>query len=322
MIEGAQEGVVETNAESVITYVSPRAAEIVERPVDDIVGQHIANIIGADTWTSLADRRSLTRSGRPSAFELQIETPSGEPRWIVASVSPDYRRGGFDGTLQFITDITEERKIGEQRRALIDELAGVEIVERRNLARELHDGPLQELVAVNLALGHALTTDDAVAKPVLIDAEAVLSQAIGSLRHGLAPLHQSDIVDGGLIDALTAHSRRVFHRSNTRWAIDCNGAIPSGPLAAALFLIGREATTNCARHARASSMQLTVTTTDTSTSLEVTDDGVGFVESPLPTGPGHIGVMSMRSRSLALGGTFTIQARPDGGTVVRVDVPR
>jgi two-component system, NarL family, sensor histidine kinase DevS len=99
------------------------------------------------------------------------------------------------------------------------------------------------------------------------------------------------------------------------------GPIDAGvPPAVADHLIAvlREALTNAAKHARATSLSVTVSVNDEVT-LEVVDDGTG-IQSPVAGGVG-MGLANMRSRAEKLGGTFEMQNVPGGGTRLRWRVP-
>jgi two-component system, NarL family, sensor kinase len=98
---------------------------------------------------------------------------------------------------------------------------------------------------------------------------------------------------------------------------------PVPPLSAAaeiaILRIAGEALANVSRHARAQQCQITLGTAGELAELTIGDDGTG----PPPAGtPGRgVGLDSMRQRAAELGGSFTIEARPAGGTMVRALLP-
>jgi signal transduction histidine kinase len=100
---------------------------------------------------------------------------------------------------------------------------------------------------------------------------------------------------------------------------------PDGPLAVdlrteeELFAIGREALSNVAKHAAASSATVRVEAHPGHVSVEVSDDGRGF-DDTAPC-PGHYGLESMRTRAADIGGDLTVGSNLGVGTVVRVEVP-
>jgi signal transduction histidine kinase len=100
---------------------------------------------------------------------------------------------------------------------------------------------------------------------------------------------------------------------------------PDSPLAVnprteeELFAIGREALSNVAKHAAASSATVRVEAHSGRVSLEVSDDGRGFDDTAAC--PGHYGLESMRTRAADIGGDLTVASALGVGTVVRVEVP-
>jgi signal transduction histidine kinase len=87
----------------------------------------------------------------------------------------------------------------------------------------------------------------------------------------------------------------------------------------ALYRIAQEAMHNAVKHARASRIDVTLSSTSTSISVEVRDDGVGF--DPSQDFAGHLGLHSMRERMAVVGGTTDITSAPGQGTCVRATAP-
>ncbi len=99
------------------------------------------------------------------------------------------------------------------------------------------------------------------------------------------------------------------------------------PYEVALLRIAQSALANTVRHAAAGRAEITLTFMDDSVTLDVVDDGTGFV--PPPGGPspglsadgGGFGLPAMRARAESLGGTFAVESAPGQGTAVAVTLP-
>ena len=87
-----------------------------------------------------------------------------------------------------------------------------------------------------------------------------------------------------------------------------------------VYRIAQEAIHNALRHANAAHIDVTLTADDDLTVLRVTDDGVGFVPASTVAGR-RLGLVSMRERAEAAGGTLTVTSEPGGGTTVRLEIP-
>jgi two-component system NarL family sensor kinase len=200
---------------------------------------------------------------------------------------------------------------------------------RRRLAESLHDGPVQELVSLDMMLDaarRALERDKPVRAAELIEeARQVAERNIGALRDemvGLGPYAFDELtVDAALEQCVPTWGRRYgLEIGMTLERIDlANEACGS------LFGIAQEAVVNAGRHSGARNVSIHLRTVDGDVELRVSDDGSGFDdEQPLgPNEPGHIGLATMRERAELIGGRLEIRTSEKGTTVVaRVPLER
>jgi len=90
----------------------------------------------------------------------------------------------------------------------------------------------------------------------------------------------------------------------------------------ALFRICEEALSNAAHHARAASIRISLREERGSVTLEIVDNGIGFELKPGGAVPASLGLLGMRERAAAIGGTLSIERGAGGrGTIVRVVLP-
>jgi signal transduction histidine kinase len=196
--------------------------------------------------------------------------------------------------------------------------------ERTRVAREMHDSLGHALVSVNVKLEVAqrlYRVDAARADDELEATRALVRATMGELRRSLAALRSPPPDERDLPAAL----RRLADEVGSRGTIQVSVAADSqeGPdpaVAEALFLIAREALLNVERHARATRATVWLGRTATGWSLEVRDDGVGFPPAELRK-PGHFGVVGMRERAAALGGSLEVRSHPQRGTCVATEIP-
>lgn len=204
------------------------------------------------------------------------------------------------------------------RRQLIAESMGAEERERRQLAEDLHDGPLQNVLAARLDVEEALerNPDD-----MLVAAESALRETAAQLRSTVTTLHPQVLAQLGLTAALREladlYARRGFEMSVS---VDDVGHPDCQEL---LYRVARELLTNVTRHARATTIEFTLTRADGRTTLTVADDGAGFDPAVVPerVAQGHIGLASHIVRVESVGGTFDVTSTPGSGTRVVVTVP-
>lgn len=189
--------------------------------------------------------------------------------------------------------------------------------ERRRLARDLHDGVQNELVALMVEL--AVVEQDRDTPPALAArlsalggrAEAVLD-AIREIAHGV---HPPLLAAAGFVEAIRAQAQR------TPRAVIVDGSAPRSSDAAeqAAYFACLEALQNVAKHAgRQARVTIAVTHRDRKLAVRIEDDGGGFAQTP---GREGLGLTNIRDRIAAVEGTVSITSTLGRGTVVAMTLP-
>jgi PAS domain S-box-containing protein len=262
-------------------------------------------------------------------LEKRIIRKDGEVRWGRFSVSLARDKEELPlFIVKIVEDIDEQKRVEaeleEVQRRLIDSTES----ERILIARELHDGPLQEIFALNYALASvsgSLADSEQVAELhaiqiKLLEINQVLREIMGELRPpALAPF--------GLEKAILDHSERFdqkYPELNVRLDLMPDGTRLPERVRLALFRIYQAAVSNVARHARASQLEIRLRLTEKEAILEILDDGVGFEIPERWIGlvrQGQYGLVGAAERAEAVGGNLLVSSRPGEGTSVRVSVP-
>ncbi len=269
--------------------------------------------------------QDLPPDGSPVEGALPISDSSGETRWFLPSVRglPFSTHGS---SMQIVlADITAEILRQEEQRDYSGHLIRVQEEERRNLARDLHDDPLQTLMFLVRSL------DDLTGNPALppelsqelrrdSDLADQTSRALREVIRGLRPPVLDDL---GLEPALRHLATEVAHRCDLPVEVVVHGAArrlrPESELA--LYRVAQEALSNTVRHSGASRGTIDVQFANTVT-LTVADDGVGVSGPARPgNGRGGLGIVGMRERLAQVSGTLDVSTAPGGGTRVRATVP-
>ena len=201
-------------------------------------------------------------------------------------------------------------------------LADAREAERLHLARELHDGPMQDLLSVNLRLS-ALAPDDA----ALDDVKAGLAGVRRQLRDTCGALRPPGLGPFGLGAALRAHADalgRAHPDVHVVADVDDDGQALPEPVRLGLFRIAQEALRNALRHAAPSVVTVRLWLGGDAARLEVEDDGRGFTPPARFVAlarEGHYGLLGMAERASALGARLDVGSAPGLGTTIRVTVP-
>lgn len=240
-------------------------------------------------------------------------------------------------TTVILRDITERQRAeqalrlaSEQMRALALRLENVREQERTRIAREIHDVLAQELTRLKIDL---VWLGKRAAKPIdevtrtamgsrIADALTQTDVAITTVQR-IATELRPVILDSLGLPAAVEWQADDFSR---RTGVDCHATTPGGEFsldrerATALFRILQESLTNIARHAHASRVDIQLAMGEDYVALTVRDDGRGIAEKQLAD-PLSIGLIGMRERAQAFGGTLEIAPAGAGGTVVAVRLP-
>jgi signal transduction histidine kinase len=205
-----------------------------------------------------------------------------------------------------------------------EELQRLAVLEdRERIAKELHDGVIQSLFAVGMALqaAGALKDDPDALSKRLADAVDDVDRVIRELRNYIFGLGPGGVADSQLdraIRDLVEEYRRGWDGA-IRAEVDPEVAGLLSSKAADVVQAAREAISNALRHAEADTVSVVLGREDGAAVLEIEDDGRGF--EPDSVSESGRGLGNLRARADALGGKLEIHSKPGAGTSVRIRIP-
>ena len=215
------------------------------------------------------------------------------------------------------------RKTIQQRRELAQRLDHAQEEERRRIAADIHDDPIQVMSAVDLRLQTLARSGQVMAPRELMELHEIVGRSIDRLRSLLFELRPGALDREGLVVALRQYLEHTARE--TGWAVEVVDGLtgePAPDLRATLYRMAQEAVTNARKHAAAGRVTVAVATVGDGVEVGVRDDGSGFdpskVEEPRP---GHIGLSTMIERAELVGGWCRITSAPGEGTLVECWLP-
>ena len=193
--------------------------------------------------------------------------------------------------------------------------------ERKRLARELHDETGQLFSAMRMEVGALAQVRGA--GDVAARMDALVSAGLTSLRRVTAALRPSLLDDLGLLSAIRSLVAQVSREGQVQANLMAPTTLAALPRERelALFRAAQEGITNVLRHSRASRLVISIDDVDGDIRLAVDDDGIGPPTRALLAEQerrGHVGLVGMRERLVALGGTVKLDESPLGGTRLTV----
>ena len=232
--------------------------------------------------------------------------------WVVRALAA-CDRGLVRGLLGTSRRTLEQRAqvLSETRSRTID----ASIDERRRLERDLHDGAQQRLVALGMDLGIALDkldTDPDAAKALLRDAHGDAQLALRELRDLARGIHPAVLTDRGLDAAVSGLAARSSVPVRVRGSLATR---PPASVEATAYFIASEALANVAKHANATSAEISMALEDDRLRVEIVDDGRGGAD------PAGAGLRGLADRAAALDGSFSVESPEGGGTRIVTELP-
>jgi two-component system sensor histidine kinase DevS len=198
--------------------------------------------------------------------------------------------------------------------------------ERERIGMDLHDGIIQSIYAVGLALDYARMEVETNPRKALVKLEQAiegLNTTIRDIRTYIMDLRPRQFRGENLMDSL----QRLIDETRANTHLDINLIGPDNgsvilptAISTALFHISQEALANIAKHAQAHTAKLNLQTVPGRIMLEISDDGVGFDLVKTSLALGH-GLANMRTRARKLGGDIEVNSEPGEGTSVLAWIP-
>ncbi len=202
--------------------------------------------------------------------------------------------------------------------------------ERNRLARDLHDSIKQQIFSITMSAAAAKArweADLSRVRSILDDIEETAHEAQVEMQALLQQLRPQALENTGLVQSLRMQGQALEYRTGAKVLVEI-GSLPAEdllPLGSqeVLFRIVQEGFSNIARHARASTVWLSLYQQEDFLLLEIGDDGQGFDLDNLPanSGAGGMGTRNVHDRIQALGGTAQVWSRPAEGTTLQIVLP-
>jgi signal transduction histidine kinase len=287
------------------------------------------------------ENRFERRSDALVEVYTRIESPEGEPLlfevyyWAAdidqrqREVFLPFRRITIGGLLVMLALATPiiwvlTRRLtnaARDRERLLVTAIDASDAERRRIARDLHDGVVQDLAGTAFSLS-AMARDPQTspgARTALEDAGGSLRAGLRSLRSLLVEIHPPDLRVAGLAAALEDLTAPASS-SGMSVSVEVNGVDDAPDSTIALvWRVAQEAVRNAIRHSSASALSVTVAREGSTLVMDVVDDGVGF-DPAASRDPASFGLRGLASLVTDAGGRLDVRSVPRTGTTVHLEV--
>jgi len=237
------------------------------------------------------------------------------------------RVNAFDESdLVVLQSLADQAAVAIENAQLYKQAQQLAVIEERNrLARELHDSVTQALYGITLhaeaAFRQLNVGQEELANEQLSELRNTAQEALREMRLLIFELRPSIVELQGLVPALQARLEAVEERAGMTVELNLDEDLNlSDKIQDGLYRIAQEALNNALKHAKANNIILNLSGTQKKVTLEIMDDGVGFIPDDEIEG-GGLGLDGIIERAELLNGELTIDSWPEKGTTIRVEVP-
>ena len=305
-----------------LRHTSPLLANMVAYDNDEIVLFLVfgLTLLGVATWFV---HRWIRRPLHLIRGSLEADVP--------ALAEPLLRRDDEFARIAALVRTASEQRLALRRE--IEDRTQAEvclrhaIAERATLGRDLHDGVIQSIYAIGMALqgvGTLMRTAPQEARRSIETCIEGLNRTIGQLRSHIAGLENDETPPASFAEGIHKLLRELRPARPVDYEVRLDpllaAALPQDSIAQLLF-IAREALSNALRHSHARRIALVLGSTGSEPTFTIEDDGCGFDPAAAIGHRGH-GLDNMTRRAEEIGATLAVESVPGRGTRLRVELPR
>ncbi len=321
LVENAKDVIYTLSPGGTITSLNPCFETITGWPCGEWMGQPFGPLVHPDDLPLAGEVfQRVLQGDTPPVSELRIRMKSGEYLYGEFTKTPLIKEGAIIGILGIGRDITDRKRAEEALRRLNLTLED----EAKRVAHALHDEAGQLLASVHIALDVLAEELPAAAQKQMAMLRDLLTQAEEHLRRFSHELRPTILDNLGLRPALEFLAQGISRRAGLCITVEgeTNGRLPSS-IELALYRIVQAALNNVTKHARATGVTVQLQRDALRMQCTVKDDGKGFdLASVLARHKEQgLGLLGIRERVTALGGSLQIDSAPGRGTTIRVEIP-
>ena len=330
LIESMNEGALVLSRSAVILYANMHFSRMSALPLAQIIGSSVLDLISLTDRAALG--RILKRAGSVgSTLEVSLQRLADAPMQVRVSIQRLPGRNGKDISLgMVVSDLTDLRGREDLLRSFSHGLMRLQEAERQQIATDLGEN-ISQLLSFTLLRCQAmlvrLPLTDAGLRRDAIEFASLLRTAAADVSRITIDLKPHGLEILGLVPAMRAVAAEYAERLGLPVQVSFARLTSRLPVNVelALYRVLQEALRNVERHARAGHVSVTLKRRGPTLQLWIKDDGIGFNASAALTSriqAGRFGLLSMRERAIAVGGTLLVHSSSSAGTEVRLSVPR
>ena len=263
---------------------------------------------------------------KPVTYETQVIKKDGTKIFVEVQESAIEYEGKMIRAL-VVRNISKrvmiESQLREERLMRLSWVIDGQELERQRLARELHDGLGQSLIALKLKL-ESVEVDDLKTQKKLEDLRKLVNKTVDDIRRISNDLMPAGLNEFGIINGLKNLCKDIAEHTSIKIEFEAEPTLDqtkfNDKCSMYLYRITQEAINNSVKHAEATSISVNILKIENFVVLSIADNGKGFIFEATHKYVGN-GMYNMRERVNMLNGTFEVNSEPNNGTEVIVKIP-
>jgi PAS domain S-box-containing protein len=323
--EAAIEGIA-IHEDGTILDANQSLASMFGYPLGEIIGKHTLELAAPESRAHVGFRLADGEESLYEAIGLRKDGSTFPGELCAKSIPYHGRRVGVTA----VRDISERKRseaklqeYAQRLQALSRRLLEVQELERRHLARELHDEIGQVLTGLKLTMEMGTRQQAGELHASLLQAQALVKDLTSRVRDLSLRLRPTMLDDLGLRPALLWHFERYSAQTKIHVEFEQSGLDSRFPpeVETAAYRIVQEALTNVARHASVAEVTVRIWFDQDLLCLQVEDPGVGFDSDGVPAAGTSGGLSGMQERAELLGGRLIVDSGRGAGTRITAELP-
>jgi len=335
-LEGSQTGLWDWDIRTGKTYFSPRWVQMLGFDPGEIPNDYQSweNRLHPNDREKTIETLNAHVRGETEHYEAEFRMRTKQGNWVWIHdrgqvVERDPETGQALRAVGTHSNVTDRKNAEQEVRHLSRQLLIAAEDERKRLATDLHDEFGQTLVALQMGLEMLKNNMEPPDGPLVLQCNRLIALSttlVQEVREFCSMLRPTILDDLGFIPALHWLQRQFTHQI-PGIEINLTGFNPSQlapEVEVTLYRVCQEGLNNIAQHAGAQSARITLESRTDVIQLFIQDDGRGFT----PASPRFrnaqgrgLGVIGMKERVDALGGSFSLKSTPGEGTIIQVELP-
>jgi PAS domain S-box-containing protein len=319
LVEQLKELIFTVSKDGIFTFVNGAIETLTGWSTDDVVGKPFSDIIHPEDLPLVRERfRRVLGGENMPGNELRLRMKSGEMKNFEYTSSRLVRKGEVVGVWGVATDVSDRKRIAEDRRNLIA------LREREGISRWLHDNLGADLYNIIL-LADSIQKQEPGSSVFTQQIDWITEtsrKSLASIRNYLDFASQTGFSFEGLVAHMEEYGKSLLNPLGIQFHFEQEGDMArcslSGVQTFSIYLIFKESLTNIVKHARASRVTVSVSVREGRLELAIEDDGKGFTADAVLSG--KFGTTNLRVRADELGADLRVDTSPRKGTRVELSL--